>query len=211
VYSFPVRPKGQTITLSAAPVGAVFGGRYAPSASASSGLATSLAVVSGPCKISAGVVTFYTGTCTVQANQDGNADWAAAAAVSHTFVVGQVSQTVSFSSSPSPAMSSVGIVFQLSGSSSSGLPVSFSSNTPATCTVSGSYATLQVRKHLKQRLFILIFCCCFKAVGTCTIVVSSSGNTDYAPASALQSFAVSQGTQIITWGAAPAVANVLGT
>ncbi len=66
--------------------------------------------------------------------------------------------------------------FTVSASASSGLPVSFSSTTPATCTVSGSTVTLV-------------------AQGTCTIAADQAGNGTYLPAPTVtQSFFVTAGT-----------------
>lgn len=63
--------------------------------------------------------------------------------------------------------------FTISATASSGLVVSFTSTTPAVCTVSGSTVTIL-------------------AVGTCTIAASQSGNASYAPAAPVtQSFLVS--------------------
>ena len=63
--------------------------------SASSGLAVTFSVSSGPCSVSGSTLTVTgSGTCVVAANQAGNADYTAAAAVSHSIVVNAAVLTV---------------------------------------------------------------------------------------------------------------------
>jgi hypothetical protein len=111
--------------------------------------------------------TVTTGTCTITASQDGNADWAPARPVPQSFKVnpgGKKPQTIAFAQ-PSPA--AVGEPVTLSASTTSKLPVSFTSSTPAVCTMAGSTVTTV-------------------ATGTCTITASQSGDADYAPARDVQ-------------------------
>jgi large repetitive protein len=85
----------------------------------------------------------------------------------------------------------VGTRLSLSASADSNLTVSFASQTPAVCTVSGTTAT-------------------FATAGTCTIEASQSGNTSYAAATPVsQSFSVNLQTQTITFN--PILTQVLGT
>jgi sugar lactone lactonase YvrE len=89
----------------------------------------------------------------------------------------QQTQTITFNSI---AKQVVGGLLTLSASASSGLPVSFASQTPAVCTVSGTTATL------------------VKA-GTCTIQASQSGNTAYQAAPPVsQSFSVTDFSLTVT-------------
>ena len=111
--------------------------------------------------------TVKAGTCTITASQDGNADWAPTGPVPQSFKVnpaGQKPQTITFAQ---PKDTKVGEPVILSGSASSGLPVSFTSGTPAVCTVAGSTATPV-------------------AAGTCTITASQGGDATYAPARDVQ-------------------------
>jgi hypothetical protein len=84
----------QTISFtSTAPGSATVGGpTYTPTASATSGLTVALtidAAASSACSISAGVVSFTgAGTCVINANQAGNATYAAATKVMQSFTVG---------------------------------------------------------------------------------------------------------------------------
>jgi hypothetical protein len=96
------------------------------------------------------------------------------------FLTGSASQTITFGSlsnatSTSPA-------FSLTASSSSGLAVSFASETVFVCTISATTVSLT------------------GGSGTCSIVASQNGNGTYAPAATVtQSFQVSQTNQTISF------------
>ncbi len=190
--SFSVSKASQTITLGAAPSGSVFGGSYVPVATASSGLDVFFSVTA-PCTFSAGVVSFSgAGSCTTRASQPGNPNFAAAVDATHTFTVAAALQSLAFSTSPG-GRSVGGPVYTVAASASSGLAVVFSSRTPGICTVTGS----TVR---------------FVGAGTCTIDANQGGSTNFQPVGPVpQSFAVAQGSQTITFSAAPASATVKGT
>ena len=80
------------------------------------------------------------------------------------------------------AAQTVGTPLTLAATANSGLPVSYTSTTPAVCTVSGSTAT-------------------FLAAGTCSITASQAGNATYAAATPVtQSFTVNGTEQVITFG-----------
>jgi hypothetical protein len=170
-HSFQVNPAGkksQTIAF-AQPSPAAVGESVTLSASASSGLAASFtSSTTDVCTVSGSTATTVTtGTCTITASQDGNADYAAAPDVKRSFQVnlaGQKPQTITFAP---PKDTKPGEPVTLSASASSGLPVSFTSSTPAVCTVAGSTATPV-------------------AAGTCTITASQSGDESYAPAPDMQ-------------------------
>ena len=120
------------------------------------------------------------GTCTIQATQTGNSTYAAATAVSQSFTVNasMQSQTITFSN---PGTQTVGTPLTLSATATSGLVVSFTSQTASICTVSGTAAT-------------------FVAAGTCTIQATQAGNSTYAAATAVsQSFAVNGAAQTISF------------
>jgi hypothetical protein len=74
----------------------------------------------------------------------------------------------------------VGASVTLSATASSGLAVTFASQTTNVCNVSGTTATMS-------------------SIGTCTLEASQAGNGQYGPASALQDVAVSGKTQTITF------------
>jgi hypothetical protein len=88
------------------------------------------------------------------------------------------SQTITFSN---PGTQTVGTPLTLSATATSGLVVSFASQTASICTVSGTAAT-------------------FVAAGTCTIQATQAGNSTYAAATAVSlSFAVNGAAQTISF------------
>jgi len=181
--SFSVTQATQTITF-----GTLANRAYSPtpfniSATASSGLPVSFAsTTTAVCTVSGSAVTMVTvGTCTIQATQAGNTNYAAATPVSRSFTISKVSQTIAFGTLSNRAYSPT--PFNVSATASSGLPVSFASTTTAVCTVSGSAVTMVT-------------------VGTCTIQASQAGNATYAAATPVsRSFTVSKASQSITFGA----------
>ncbi len=74
----------------------------------------------------------------------------------------QAPQTISFTSNP-PSPAQLGASYLVGAGSTSGLPVTITSLTPATCTVSGTSVT-------------------FVAIGTCTIAADQPGNAAFLPA-----------------------------
>jgi hypothetical protein len=181
--TFQVTQGGQTITFGSLPSQAFGTAPFAVSATASSGLTVSFNSQTGTiCTVSGTTVTLVSGgICTIQASQAGNTNWAPAASVSQSFTVTQASQTITFGGISNQPYGTA--PFSLSATASSGLTVSFNSQTAAVCTVSGSTLTLT-------------------SVGTCTIQATQGGNTSYSQAPAVnQSFTVTQAAQTITFGA----------
>src|SRR5262249_37903919 len=76
------------------------------------------------------------GTCTMTASQAGNTVFKAAPTVTITITVLEGTQTISFAPLLDHGVSSGAV--SLSAASTSGLPVTFTSATAATCSVSGS-------------------------------------------------------------------------
>ncbi|HLY16683.1 MAG TPA: FG-GAP-like repeat-containing protein [Bryobacteraceae bacterium] len=181
--SFQVTQASQTITFSGLSNRSYSLTPFTVSATASSGLPVSFASATTTiCTVSGNSVTMVTvGTCTIQATQSGNTNFAAAIPVNQSFQVAQASQTITFSGLSSRSYSPT--PFTVSATASSGLPVSFASTTTATCTVSGNSVTMVT-------------------VGTCTIKATQSGNTNYlAAAPVSQSFQITQASQTITFNA----------
>ncbi|MEY4953873.1 MAG: hypothetical protein RL299_2297 [Pseudomonadota bacterium] len=180
----------QTISFtSAAPTTATVGGAtYAVTATASSGLTpvfTVDAAASSVCSVSGGTVSFIgVGTCVINANQAGNTAYNAAPQVQQSFTVGQGANLITF-----PALSDTPFASAppaLSATASSGLAVSYVSNSTGICTVSGGTIS-------------------FVAGGTCSITASQAGNANYVAATSVtQTFAVTQSPNIITF---PALSN----
>ena len=187
----PSAPSVQSISFtSSPPSGAVVGGpAYTISASASSGLPVSFSIdpaSAGVCSLSGVTVSFTAaGTCTIHADQSGNASYQPAPTVSQSFVVNLAGQTISFTSSPPSSAGTGGPTYTVTASASSGLAVTFSSGSPSVCSVSGSTVS-------------------FLSPGTCTVRANQAGNGSYSAAPQVsQSFAVAPGAQTISFTTSP--------
>ncbi len=176
--TFAVNPASQTITFNQ-PATQTYGTPLTLSATASSGLAVTYGIISGPATVSGSTVTFTgAGSVTVRASQAGNANYSAATDVDRTFTVNTASQTITFTQ---PANKTYGnSPFTLSATASSGLTVSFSiMSGPAT--VSGSTLTIT-------------------GAGTVVVRASQAGNGSYgAAANVDRTFTVSKASQTITF------------
>lgn len=133
------------------------------------------------CTVSGTHLTMVTkGTCTVRASQAGNAQYAAATAVTMSVTITGATQTITFNPPSTLAYSTTPISLATLGKSSSGLSVSYVSATPAVCTVSGTNLTTVNR-------------------GTCTVTVSQAGNAQYAAATSVtMSVTITGAAQTIT-------------
>ena len=188
--SFAVGKGTQSISFtSTAPTSAVVGGpTYEVTATGGASgkpvilsIATASAVV---CSLSGSTVSFNgAGTCTIDANQAGDADWNAAPPKQQSFEVaahGSTSQTIAFDLSLLPAKTYGDAPFDISATASSALPVGFESLTTGVCTVSDTTVTIV-------------------AAGTCTIRATQDGNATFAPADPVdQSFTVGKATLTVT-------------
>ncbi len=97
-------------------------------------------------------------TCTLRANQAGNATFSAAPQFSRNVVVNKGSQTNTFATL---SAKSFGVAsFAVSATATSALAVAFTSTTTPICTVSGVNVTLV-------------------SIGTCTIAANQAGNTNF--------------------------------
>ena len=155
-------PQNQTITFNAIPSQLV-GGTLALSASASSGLPVTYAVVqNGNCSVAGSVVTFLNaGNCGIIASQPGDNAYNAAPSVGQIVVVGNpTAQTITFGAI---AAQHVGGTLTLSATASSGLPVTFTVVQNGNCSISGSVVT-------------------FLNVGNCGVIASQAGNSVYSAA-----------------------------
>jgi hypothetical protein len=164
---------------------------FSISATASSGLVVSfISKTPGVCTVSGSVVALVAqGTCTIEATQAGNAVYAMAMPVPQSFQVTTHRQSITFGPLSNQVLGTP--PFTITATSSSGLPVSFSSRTSDVCTVSGTIVTLV-------------------APGTCTIRATQPGDADWSAAIPVnQSFQVTQQSQTITFGPLPN--QVLGT
>jgi hypothetical protein len=151
---------------------------FAVSATASSGLTVAFnSTTPVVCSVSGNTVTLLAiGTCSVVANQAGDATFATASQVTRSFSVtpALVAQTITFPAIGNRTLGSAS--FTPTVSASSGLPVSLLSYSPSVCSVSGNTVTLL-------------------AVGTCTVEASQAGNGTYTTAmSVIQTFNVVTGS-----------------
>ena len=109
--TFAVAKANQTVTFtSTAPASGTIGGTYTPTATASSGLTPviTLDASSTGSTLTAGVVHFTaTGTCVIDANQAGNANYNAAPQVKQSIAIGLTPQTITYAST-APAAAVVG-------------------------------------------------------------------------------------------------------
>jgi len=156
-------------------------------ASATSGLPVSFSsTTTSVCSVSDSTVSLTSaGTCTIEASQSGNNNYNAASNMDQSFIVNPASQSINFDAIPSKTYDDPDFDISSYASATSGLPVSFSSDTPSTCTVSSSTVSILV-------------------TGTCTIEASQSGNGNYNAASNVtQSFTVNPASQSINFDAIP--------
>ena len=180
--TFTVATESQTITFSAPASPVNYGvSPITLSASASSGLAITFSVLSGPATVSGSTLTITgAGTVVVAANQAGNTNYAAAAQVSQSIVVNAASQTISFTAPTSPVTYGVSpITLVATGGASSNAVVYSVVSGPAT--VSGSTLTIT-------------------GAGTVVVAANQAGNANYAAATQVtQSVTVNQASQTISF------------
>ena len=141
-------------------------------ASATSGLPVAFSSLTpSVCTVSGNLASLLTaGTCSLAADQGGNAQFLAALQVQASFAVTLSAQTIAWS--PLTALPLGTAPFGAPVSASSALVVSVSSLTPTVCSVSAGQVTLL-------------------ATGTCTLRATQAGNSTWAAApEALQSFTV---------------------
>ncbi|MDZ7590162.1 MAG: hypothetical protein U5L05_05600 [Rubrivivax sp.] len=153
----------QTISFTP-PADATFGDPPLPlQATASSGLPVSFdSVTPLVCTVNGSTLTLTgAGTCTVTAEQAGDATFAAAAPVSNTLAVDPAAQSITFVSPGNQVLGTEPA--PLNAIASSGLEVSFASTTPDVCTASGTTLTLL-------------------SAGTCTLQALQGGNANYSAA-----------------------------
>jgi len=156
-----------------------------------SGNPVTFSLVSGPATLVGSALTITgTGTVVVAANQAGNATYAAAPQVTQSITIKIATQTINF-----PAIAGTqyaGTQITLSATASSGLAVSFASQTPSVCTVAGATASLLTQ-------------------GTCIIRATQAGSATWAPAVFVQqNVTVHLNSQAINFPAITATEYILG-
>jgi hypothetical protein len=199
--SFAVGQGSQTISFtSTAPVSAAVGGpTYNVTATATSGLTVTFTIdasASTVCSIAGSTVSFIgSGTCVIDANQAGDANYTAAPQVQQSFGVGLGNQTISFTSTAPAGAKVGGPTYNVTATGgASGNPVVFSIDATATsiCSIAGSTVS-------------------FIAVGICVVDADQAGNANYnAALTAQQSFGVAKGDQTIAFSSSAPAATVGG-
>lgn len=163
---------GQTISFGAQ-AAQVFaaGGTFAlnPAASSDSGLPVAYtSQTTGVCTISGEAVTMRAaGTCTIAADQAGDAAHTAAATVTQSIVIGQATQAISgFAANPvAPVFAPNGTFTVSANGGASGNPVLFAvaPASASVCSISGSTVTM-------------------RSTGMCSLTANQAGNANYSPA-----------------------------
>jgi len=161
--SFDVLRNPQAITFSAPTDVAIATDHVSVQGSADSGLIVAFATTTpSVCTVAGAVVTLAgVGQCSITATQPGNTDWAAATPVTRSFQVLPNQQTIDVLVPPTVAGDADPV--QLVASATSGLPVSWASDTPNVCTVDGSLMSVVT-------------------MGDCRLVASQPGNSRWAAA-----------------------------
>ena len=143
------------------------GATYTPTATSTSGLTVTITVAaasSSVCSINGGgVVSFQAaGTCTLDANQAGNAIWNAAPQVTQGFTVSKGSQTITFTSTAPTAATVGGATYTPTATATSGLTVTITvaAASSSVCSINGGGVVS------------------FQAAGTCTLDANQAGNAN---------------------------------
>jgi len=182
--TFTIGKAEQTITF-VQPIGGPLKSSETLSATSDSGLSVSFSsLTTATCTVTGNSVTYdHAGLCTIAADQAGDDDHNAAAEVTKSVTADTVTQTITFIQ---PADGVVQGGDTLVATSDSGLPVSFSSLTAATCSVTGSAVS-------------------YLHAGTCTVAADQNGkdangaDTDYKPAAQVaRTVTIGKGSQSIT-------------
>ena len=176
----------QTIAFGAAPSIAV-GGTGTAKATATSGLPVNFTTMTlSICTIAGSTVTgVAAGTCTIAANQAGDASHNPAPQVTQSFAVRKGGQAaLTGTATPSSLVYNGTATLSTTGGSGIGA-ITYAVNI-GPCSVSGSVLTAS-------------------GVGTCTITATKAGDSNYNAATAIVSVSVGKATQTITFGAAPGI------
>jgi hypothetical protein len=178
----------QTITFSKnAPASAVYGSSFAVAATASSGLAV-VYTSAGACSNAGATYTMTsgTGTCSVIANQPGNASYEPAPTITESTTASQKSQSITFTVN-APTTAPYQGSFTVTATASSGYPVVYTSS--GVCTNTGPTYTMTA------------------ATGTCTVIANQPGDNNYsAAAQVTESTTATKAVPTVTFTGAPATA-----
>ncbi|MEQ9101763.1 MAG: choice-of-anchor D domain-containing protein [Imperialibacter sp.] len=179
-----INKAAQTITFAALPAKTFGDAPFALAASTTSGLAVAYASSDATvAKVDGTTVTLLKpGSAAITASQAGSDNYLAAASVEQSLVVNKAGQTISFE--PLATKTYGDPAFELSASSSTGLPITFTSSDPAVIIVEGNSALIA-------------------KAGEVTITASQAGNDNYNAASAEQTLTIAKASQTITFDELP--------
>jgi hypothetical protein len=147
--------------------------------------AVTYSLIGGPCTISGGRLTANsgTGTCQLAATMAGSTNYnAVTSAPANTVPLAQASQTITFTTGPY-ATAAYTSTFWVAASSTSGGTVTFTS--AGACTNSGATYTVT------------------SATGTCSVIASQAGSSNYAAIQVTKAVPVASGTLVV----APSTGN----
>jgi hypothetical protein len=178
---------GQTISFTkTAPASANYQSTFPVAADSTSGQKVVFSVdtaSTGVCSLTGATVKMLsgTGTCTIDANQAGNADYTAAAQQQTSAAAQKIGQTITFTT-PAPSSASDGSTFPVAADSTSGLSITLSVDAGSTgvCSLGGRKTVSGVTSATVTML---------KGTGTCTIDANQAGNADYSAAAQRQTSA----------------------
>ncbi len=179
--TYSISKASQTISITSGPTSVAVGTSYTITAVATSLLpVTFTSSTTGVCTVASSTVTLAsTGTCTLRADQAGDANYSPAPQATQSFTVGAAPQAISITST-APTSPVVGQTYTPTATTNASLTVSFVSATLSVCSISGNIVT-------------------FDAVGVCTINFVQNGNGAFGPAPVLnQSMTVGPATQTLT-------------
>ncbi len=179
-----INKAGQTIMFSALPAKTFGDAPFELSASSTSGLGVSFSSTDATIANVEGttVTILKPGSVTITASQTGNDNYLAAEPVTQQLVINKASQSITFEALPSKTFGDA--PFELSATSSTGLPVTFSSTNPSVVSVENSLGTIA-------------------GAGSATISASQAGDDNYQPATAEQTITVNKAAQSITFDELP--------
>ncbi|MCZ4499094.1 MAG: hypothetical protein JWQ74_1647 [Marmoricola sp.] len=173
------------------PADAIFNGADVPlSATAPGGTVTFASTTPAVCSVVAGKARpLAAGLCTITASQVGNANYLAAAPVTRSLTVAKAAQSVTFTQPGNTVLEGADV--PLSAAATSGLPVTFTSPTPGTCSI------VNGRAHPT-------------GAGTCTIVASQAGGSNYlAAAPVSRSLTVAKAPITVTTSSSSSLLSLL--
>jgi sugar lactone lactonase YvrE len=185
---------GQTITFTMnAPVSAIYNTNFTVAATGGASGNPVAFTSSGACSNVGATFTMTsgTGTCSVIANQAGNAEYSAAPQVTQTTNAVKASQSIGFTTN-APSSAGYQTSFTVAASATSSLAVAYTSS--GVCTNSGATYTMTA------------------ASGTCTVIANQAGNGNYtAAAQVTETSTASKATPTVTFTGAPATAPYQST